>query len=268
MGTQPTFASRKPTCTQATGSRTSQVLPEKSRLHITPVSKQFSLPALHRLLYSSSTVSAPDNEPTMELKHNGAITEIVSSIESDVPGFLQNVTSKTTLSPATFDGSFQRVSDSADILHSDSSSGPFVGSTHSMSQQLTEDSEAGETGQSRFLKTDRLSGTEWSGAIDRITGTTGHHLSQASSDKNREWHDKAIYGSNLSARLSKQGAALILSSVLGGSLALIGVFIIHCFALRHFHRHAAATGRSPCPPEKRARPLPRTAEFSHFSIDT
>ncbi|OQE71578.1 hypothetical protein PENNAL_c0103G10527 [Penicillium nalgiovense] len=209
MGTQPTFASRKPTFTQATGSRTSQVLPEeKSRLHITPVSKQFSLPALHRLLYSSSTVSGPDNEPTMELKHSGAITEIGSSTgaiggqhtstrfdghsllpnedsERDVTGFLQNVTSKATLSPATFDGSFEQVSDSADILHFDSSSGPFVESTHSTSQQHTEDSEAGETGQSRILKTDRLSGTEWSGAIDRITGTTGHHLSQASSDKSQ-----------------------------------------------------------------------------------
>ncbi|CAG7941521.1 unnamed protein product [Penicillium salamii] len=336
MGTQPMLVSRKPTFTQVTGSRTSQGLPEeKSRLHVTPVSKQFPLPALKRplhcddlLLYSSSPVSTPDVDPTMEHDHKGGATEVDTSTGairgqytstgfddhsllpnedsmSDVTDLLQNVISKTTLLPTAFDRTFQQDLASLDTLHSDYSSKSYVVSLHhSTSQEHTQDSEAGGTGQSRFLQSDRLSGTQWSGAADRITGTTGHHLSQATSDESqtlsrtltgtaassqtiyqtfptsatktsdREWHDTAVYGSNLSARVSKQGALLILCSVLGGCLALIGVFIIHCFILRHFHRHAG--GSTPIlpsqlvvdTPEKSAKILPRTAEVSHFSNNT
>jgi hypothetical protein len=55
---------------------------------------------------------------------------------------------------------------------------------------------------------------------------------------------------------------------------LIGVFIIHCFILRYLHRHAVgSTSLLPSQPmvdspEKRAKVITRTAEFSHFSNDT
>jgi hypothetical protein len=41
------------------------------------------------------------------------------------------------------------------------------------------------------------------------------------------------------ADVGKQGTLLILSSVFGGSVALIGVFVIHCFILRYLHRYRA-----------------------------
>ncbi|CRL27373.1 unnamed protein product [Penicillium camemberti] len=108
-----------------------------------------------------------------------------------------------------------------------------------------------------------------------ITGAIrGSYTSTATKTSDHEWHDTAIYGSNLSARLSKQGAVLILSSVFRGSVALIGVFIIHCFILRYLHGHAmGSTSLVPSQrvvdsSEKRANVIPRTAEFSHFSNDT
>ncbi|KAF3000988.1 hypothetical protein E8E15_000466 [Penicillium rubens] len=256
MGTQPTLSSRKSTFNRVPGSRTSQGLPEeKSRLHVTPVSKQFPLPAFKRplycddlLLYPSSPISTPDVELTMERDHNGGAAEVDTSTGairgqytstgfdghsplpnedsmSDVTDLLQNVISKTTLSPTAFDRTFQQDLASLDTLHSDYSSKSYVVSLHhSTSQEHTQDSEAGGTGQSRLLQGDRLSGIQWSGAGDRITGTTEHHLSQAPSDESqtlsrtltgtaasyqtiyqtfptsatktsdREWHDTAVYG--------------------------------------------------------------------------
>ncbi|CAG8932476.1 unnamed protein product [Penicillium nalgiovense] len=332
----PTLSSQKPTYTQAIGSQTSQALHEEgSRLYVTPVSRQFPLSALHRpsycdlLLYSSSPVSAPGDEPRTELKHNGATTEVdsitgairgsytstgfdnhshfpIGDSKNNITGLLQNVTTRVTSSPLAFDRTSQQVWASLATSHSEGSSGPFVESLyHSTSQIHTETSEIRETGQSRVFKSDGASGTEWSDAASRITGTTGHHLSLTPNDgsqtlsrtltgtaatsqtisrisgptsatktSDREWHDTAIYGSNLSARLSKQGTVLILSSVFGGSVALIGVFIIHCFILRYLHRHAVgSTSLLPSQrvvdsPEKRAKVIPRTAEFSHFSNDT
>ncbi|CAG8101627.1 unnamed protein product, partial [Penicillium salamii] len=292
----PTLASLK---TQTIGFRTSQALHNKgSRLDVTPVSKQFPLSALLRpsycdlLLHSSSPVSAPGDEPTTELKHNGATTE--------------NVTTRVTSSPLAFDRTSQQVWASLATSHSEGSSGPFVEFLYQSTSQIhTEASEIRETGQSRVFQSDEASGTDRSGTASRITGTTGHHLSLTPNDESqpllrtltgtaalsqtisrisgptsatktsdREWHDTAIYGSNLSARLSKQGTVLILSSVFGGSVALIGVFIIHCFILRYLHRHAVgSTSLLPSQrvvdsPEKRAKVIPRTAEFSHFSNDT
>ncbi|CAG8892850.1 unnamed protein product [Penicillium nalgiovense] len=323
-----------PTYTQAIGSQTSQALnDEGSRLDVTPVSKQFPLSALNRpsycdlLLHFSSPVSAPGDEPTTEPKHNGAITEKdsitgairgsytstgsddhglfpIENSKNNTTDLLQNVTTGATFSPFAFNRTSQ-VWASLETPHSEDSSGPFVESLyHSTSQIHTEASEIRETGQSRVFQSDGASGTEWSGTAGRITGTAGHHLSLAPSDKcqtlsrtltgtvassqtnssisgptsatktsDHEWHDTAIYGSNLSARLSKQGTVLILSSVFGGSFALIGVFIIHCFILRYLHRHAVGSTTLPSQrvvdsPEKRAKIIPRTAEFSHFSNDT
>ncbi|CAG8362585.1 unnamed protein product, partial [Penicillium salamii] len=298
----PTLASLKPTYTQTIGFRTSQALnDEGSRLDVTPVSKQFPLSALNRpsycdlLLHSSSPVSAPGDEPTTEPKHNGAITEKdsitgairgsytstgsddhslfpIENSKNNTTDLLQNVTTGATLSPFAFNRTSQ-VWASLETSHSEDSSGPFVESLyHSTSQIHTEDSEIRETGQSRAFQSDGASGTEWSGTAGRITGTAGHHLSLAPSDKcqtlsrtltgtaatsqtnssisgptsatktsDHECHDTALYGSNLSARLSKQGTVLILSSVIGGSVALIGVFIIHCFILRYLHRHAVGS---------------------------
>jgi hypothetical protein len=66
---------------------------------------------------------------------------------------------------------------------------------------------------------------------------------------------------------------LLLSSVLGGILALIGILIIYRFILYHFNRRARGLViiRSQLAvdfPGKKERILLRTAEFSHFLIDT
>jgi hypothetical protein len=95
----------------------------------------------------------------------------------------------------------------------------------------------------------------------------------ATTTSTREWQDTVISGSNISVGLSKQGVVLVLSSVLGGVLALIGILVIHRFVLLHFNRHAVGSvivRSQPAAdfPEKEERVLPRTAEFSHFSIDT
>ncbi|CAG8118425.1 unnamed protein product [Penicillium nalgiovense] len=331
----PTLASLKPTYSQTSGFRTSQALhDEGSRLDVTPVSKQFPLSALNRpsycdlLLHPSSPVSAPGDEPTTAPKHNAAITEkdsITGAIrgsytstgfddhshfpigdsKNNITGLPQNVTTRATSLPLAFDRTSQQVWASLETSHSEGSSGPFVESLyHSTSQIDTEASETRKTGQSRVFQSDGASGTEWSGTAGRITGTAGHHLPLAPSDKcqtltrtltgtvassqanssisestsatktsDHEWHDTAIYGSNLSARLSKQGTVLILSSVFGGSVALIGVFIIHCFILRYLHRHAVGSTTLPSQrvvdsPKKRAKVIPRAAGFSHFSNDT
>ncbi|CAP74127.1 hypothetical protein PCH_Pc35g00010, partial [Penicillium rubens Wisconsin 54-1255] len=164
IGTQPTSTSQKPTYTQANGSQASQALHEEgSRLYVTPVSRQFPLSALHRpsycdlLLYSSSPVSAPGDEPRTELKHNGAITEKdsitgtirgsytstgsddhslfpIENSKNNTTDLLQNVTTRATFSPFAFNRTSQ-VWASLETPHSEDSSGPFVESLyHSTSQ--------------------------------------------------------------------------------------------------------------------------------------
>ncbi|KAJ5473946.1 hypothetical protein N7475_003512 [Penicillium sp. IBT 31633x] len=171
-----------------------------------------------------------------------------------ITGLLQNVTTHVTSSPLAFDRTSQKVWASLATSHSEVSSGSFVESLYDSTSQIhTEASKIRETGQSRVFKSDGASGTELSGAAGRITGTTRHHLSltpnggsqtlsmtltgtaassqtispisrptSATKTSDREWHDTAMYGSNISARLPKQGTVLILSSVFGGSVALIG----------------------------------------------
>jgi hypothetical protein len=181
-------------------------------LDVTPVSKQFPLSALNRpsycdlLLHSSSPVSAPGDEPRTELKHNGATTEVdsitgairgsytstgfddhshfpIGDSKNNITGLPQNVTTRATSLPLAFDRTSQQVWASLATSHSEGSSGPLVESLyHSTSQIHTEASEIRETGQSRVFKSDGASGTEWSDAASRITGTTGHHLSLTPND--------------------------------------------------------------------------------------
>ncbi|CAG8278127.1 unnamed protein product [Penicillium salamii] len=299
----PTLASLKPTYTQTIGFRTSQALnDEGSRLDVTPVSKQFPLSALNRpsycdlLLHSSSPVSAPGDEPTTEPKHNGAITEKdsitgairgsytstgsdhhslfpIENSKNNTTDLLQNVTTRATFSPFAFNRTSQ-VWASLETPHSEDSSGPFVESLyHSTSQYIPKLPRSEEPDRAGFSKATEVLAPNGTAAtsqtISPISGPTS-----ATKTSDREWHDTAIYGSNLSARLSKQGTVVILSSVFGGSVALIGVFIIHCFILRYLHRHAVgSTSLLPSQrvvdsPGKRAKVIPRTAEFSHFSNET
>lgn len=66
---------------------------------------------------------------------------------------------------------------------------------------------------------------------------------------------------------------LILSSILRGILALIGVLVIYRFILLRFYRHTGGSAivrlrltRDSL--DKKGRMLPRIAEFLYFSIDT
>lgn len=175
----------------------------------------------------------------------------------------------------------------------------------SMSQEHTKDAMGIATGKGNFSQkeTTSHSSTERSVVASRISGTTRHssskvttsdfqtlsktlaetnssqtssqmiELTSATKTSNREGQDTAISGSNLSVGLSKQGVVLVLGTVLGGILALIGILAIRRFILLHFHRHAGGSvivRSQPAEefPNKKERTLPRTAEFSHFSIDT
>ncbi|CAG8127594.1 unnamed protein product, partial [Penicillium nalgiovense] len=210
----------------------------------------------------------------------------IGDSKNNITGLLRNVTTRVASLPLAFDRTSQQVWASLETSHSEASSGPFVEPLyHSTSQIHTQAPEIRETGQSRVFQSDGASGTKWSGAAGPITWTTGHHLSLTPNDgsqtlsrtltgtaassqtisrisgptsatkaSDREWHDTAIYGSTLSARLSKQGTVLMLSSVFGGSVALIGVFIIHCFILRYLHRHAV--GSTSLLPSKRVVEFP------------
>lgn len=337
---QPTLASQKPTFNQGTDSWISQVPPEdSSRLHKTPVSKQFPSPNLLRPLYcghlrsnSSSPVNTAAVVSATEVDHNGRATEVDISTgttrgqhintgfddqsilpkadsKSDATTLLQEVISKITLMPVAFDRILQQSFASSDKLHLDYSSESYVAPLDpSTSQEHTKDVMGMETGKGNFSQKEttsyRHSGTERSVVAGRINETTRHSLPEvpthdfqtlsrmlaettsshtssqmigptsATKTSNPEWQDTAISGSNISVELSKQGVVLVLSSVLGGILALIGILSIHRIILRHFHRHAGGGSvivrSQPAAdfPDKKERTLPRTAEFSHFSIDT
>ena len=60
----------------------------------------------------------------------------------------------------------------------------------------------------------------------------------ATKPSTHEWQDTAIYGSNRLACLSKQGMVVVLSSVLRGSIALIGIFVLYYLILRHLCKRA------------------------------
>jgi hypothetical protein len=226
--------------------------------------------------------------------------------KSDATTLFQEVSSKITLMPVAFDRIPQHGFASSDKSHFDYSSEPYVAPLYSStSQEYTKDAAGTETGKGEFSQKGTTShfGTEWSIVAGRISGTTRNTSSEgtthdfqslsktlaettssptssqmigptsATKTPNREWQDTAISGSNISVGFSRQGVALVLSSVLGGILALIGIISIHRIILRHFHGHAGGSVIARSQPaadfsDKKERTLPRTAEFSHFSIDT
>ena len=219
--------------------------------------------------------------------------------KSDATTLLQEVISKITLLPVAFNRVPQQGFASSDKLQPEYSSESYVAPLNSsMSQEHTKDAMGTETGKENFSQKETTShfGTERSVVAGRISETTRHSLPEApthdfqtlsrtlaemtssqttsaTKTSNREWQDTAISGSNISVGLSKQGVVLVLSSVLGGIIALIGILSIHRIILRHFHRHAGGSvivRSQPAAdfPDKKERTLPRTAEFSHFSIDT
>ena len=229
-------------------------------------------------------------------------------LKSDATPLLQDVISKITLSPLSFDRTHQQILESSDALHADYSSESYSAPTdHSTSLEYAENGTSGETGKRKVSQkettSDRLSGTEQSDTAGRTSGTKGHsiyevptHKSQtmprtlaetatpqnsppmtrptsATKPSKHEWQDTAIYGSNISAWLSKQGMVLILSSALGGSIALIGIFVLHYLIIRHLCKRAWRSTSvfqpeaedSPLKSDKR---LAQRAEISHFSMDT
>jgi len=226
--------------------------------------------------------------------------------KSDATTLLQEVISKITLLPVAFNRVPQQGFASSDKLQPEYSSESYVAPLNSsMSQEHTKDAMGTESGKGNFSQKETTShfGTERSVVAGRISGKTGHSSSevpthdfqtlsrtlaetagcQTSSQRigptsaiqtsNHEWQDTAISGSNISVGLSKQGVVLVLSSVLGGILVLIGILTIHRFILLYFHRHAEGSvivRSQPAAdfPDKKETILPRTAEFSHFSIDT
>ncbi|CAG8107249.1 unnamed protein product, partial [Penicillium salamii] len=226
--------------------------------------------------------------------------------KGDATSLLQEVISQITLLPVAFDRVPPQGFASSDKSHPEYSPEFYVAPLEfSMSQEHTKDAIGTESGKRNLSQKETTSnfGTGRSAIASHISETTRHSssevpthdfptlsqmlaettISQSSSQtigstsatktSNREWQDTARSGSNISVGLSKKGVALLLSIVLGGSLVLIGIFTIHRFILRRLHKHTggSATVRSQPAvsfPDKKERILPRTAEFSHFSIDT
>jgi hypothetical protein len=226
--------------------------------------------------------------------------------KSDATTLFQEVSSKITFMPVAFDRIPQHGFASPDKSHLDYSSESYVAPLYSStSQEYNKDVAGIETGKGKFSQKGTTShfGTERSVVPGRTSGTTRKSSSEvtthdfqtlsktlaettssqtssqmvgstsATKTSNREWQDMAISGSNISVGLSRQGVVLVISSVLGGIFALIGIISIHRVILRHLHGHAGGSVIVRSQPaadlsDKNERTLPRTAEFSHFSIDT
>jgi hypothetical protein len=228
--------------------------------------------------------------------------------KKDATTLLQDVISKITLMPVAFDRITQQSFATSDKSDPDNSSKSYVVTLDSStSQKHTKDVMGAETDKENLSQkettSDKHSGIERSVLAGRISDTTRHSSSEvttqnfqtfsrkltettssqtssqttgprsATKTSNHEWQDTAISGSDISVGLSQQGVVLILSTVLGGILALIVVLILHRFILLHFRRHAGGPAIARSQPaadflDKKERTLPRTAELSHFSIDT
>ncbi|CAG7945933.1 unnamed protein product [Penicillium olsonii] len=225
--------------------------------------------------------------------------------KGDATSLLQEVISRIALLPVELDRVPQGLT-SSDKSHPEYSSESYVASLDlSMSQEHTKDAMGIENGKGNLSQKETTSnfGTGRSVMADHISETTRHSSSEvtthdfptlsqtlaettssqsssqtigpisATKTSNREWQDAAISGNNISVGFSKQGVALLLSIVLGGILVLIGIFTIHGLILRRLHKHAGGSVTVRSQPavdfsDKKKRILPRTAEFSHFSIDT
>ncbi|KAJ5481487.1 hypothetical protein N7475_000299 [Penicillium sp. IBT 31633x] len=106
-------------------------------------------------------------------------------LKSDVTPRLQDVISKITLPPLSFDRTYQQILESSDALHPDYSSESYPAPTdHSTSLEYAENGTSGETGKVSQKETtsDRLSGTEQSDTADRTIGTTGHSIYESADD--------------------------------------------------------------------------------------
>lgn len=228
--------------------------------------------------------------------------------KTDAASLLQDVVSKITFSLVSFGRTPEQILANSDALHtgyvSESYPAPIDDST---SLEHVENVRSGDTGKGKISQkeatSDRLSGTERSDTAGCIDGTTGQsvykvptHESQATpttlTDTSipqyssptigptsatkpsiHEQQETAVYGSNLSAWISKQGMVTILSSVVGGSIAFIGIFVLHYLILRHLWKRAWRSTYIVRPeaeesPLKRDKRLAQRAEISHFSIDT
>jgi hypothetical protein len=226
--------------------------------------------------------------------------------KGDATSLLQEVISRIALLPVELDRVPPQGFASSDKSHPEYSSESNVAPLDfSMSQEHTKHAMGTEAGKANLSQKETTSnfGTGRSVIAGHISETTIHSSSEvtthdfptlsqtlaettssqsssqtirppsATKSSSREWQDTAISGSNISVGFSKQGVALLLSIVLGGILVLIGIFTIHGFILRRLHKHAGGSVTVRSQPavgfsDKKKRILPRTAEFSHFSIDT
>ncbi|KAJ5481502.1 hypothetical protein N7475_000314 [Penicillium sp. IBT 31633x] len=224
---------------------------------------------------------------------------------SDATTSLQEVISKITLLPVAFDRVPSLTLASSDKSHLGYSSESYAAPLDlSTSQDHPKGATRTETGNGKLQQkgTTNHFGTERSAVAGGITDITRHSssevpthgietlsraLTEMTSSQTRsqiirptsatkvsthEWQDTAISGSNISAELSKQGVLLVLSTVLGGVLALVGILNTSLILL-HFNRHARGSVTVRSQPGanfsgKEERKLSRTVEFSHFSIDT
>lgn len=105
------------------------------------------------------------------------------------------------------------------------------------------------------------------------TNTHVRSCFSATKTSSREQDETVINGTNLSRRLSKQGVELILGTVLGGSLAFVGIVFLHRLVLRSFHKHkkrsnlvTGSLAENESSSKRSGLRLPATAEVSHFSI--
>jgi hypothetical protein len=188
--------------------------------------------------------------------------------KSDLAASLLDAASKVILLPAMSDGIFQKEWEISDSSRSDYFSEPYAALLgHSAPKAYAQNFEVDEARERRYPNEDVIknapsdtrlpqgarrheislgtiheSQTFSSWTLVDIT-TNPQTITQAMSSlsptktSSQQWHNTAINYGSLSKRLSKQGVELILSSVLGGSLAFIGIVFLHRIVLRSLHEH-------------------------------
>jgi len=190
-------------------------------------------------------------------------------LDSDSVGSLFNVASKVILSPVVSDGTLQKEWEISDPSHSDHFSESYATLLgYSAPKAYAHNLEVDEARETRYRNEDVTNKAPSDTRLPQ--GAGGHEIplgtereSQTFSSRpllditinpqsitqvmgslfptktsSLQWHDTAIIDGSLSKRLSKQGVELILSSVLGGSLAFIGIVFLHRLLLRSLHKHS------------------------------
>ena len=224
-------------------------------------------------------------------------------LNSDSVGSLFDVASKFILSPVMSDGTLQKeweISDSSRSDYFSESYATLLG--YSAPKAYAHNLEVDEAGETRYPNEDV---TNKAPSDTRLPhGAGGHEISLGTEHESQtvssrplldittnpqsitqvmgslfptktsslQWHDTAIIDGSLSKRLSKQGVELILSSVLGGSLAFIGIVFLHRLCLRSLHKHNKRSKLDSRPlavhdplSKKPGLRLTGVAEVSHFS---